>query len=225
MQEGGEGSIKEGRLDLGCQEGGPGGCSDPACCDQGAAGGGGGKGAHPPPPQCILTGVHVQVGMSTGLTARVAWKFDKRTTLHSSARMSVVGGPSQVELGARYRWGRLTSTGLAVAYGTQVCSCALCPALCPALCSALCPALCSLWCPQPLPCPALPCPAPPRPARPALPCPALPCPAPLCVIPVKVVYSAVFRRPLSCYLTCTALCLPVNMPCPVLPCHTSSATT
>ena len=82
----------------------------------------------------------MQVGMSTGLTARVAWKYSKRTTVHSSARVSVVGGASQVELGARYRWGRLTSTGVAVAYGTQVLPCALpCP-LCRALCPALCPA-------------------------------------------------------------------------------------
>lgn len=70
---------------------------------------------------CVPTGVpYVQVGISTGLTARVAWKYNKRTTMHSSARVSVVGGASQVEVGARYRWGRLTSTGLAVAYGTQV---------------------------------------------------------------------------------------------------------
>ena len=63
---------------------------------------------------------HVQVGASTGVTARAAWRCDKRTTLHTSARLSLAGGPSQVELGGRYRWGRLTSTGLAVAYSTQV---------------------------------------------------------------------------------------------------------
>ena len=68
----------------------------------------------------IENSLPVQVGASTGVSARAAWRYDKRTTLHSSARVSVVGGPSQVELGARYRLGRLTSTGLAVAYGTQV---------------------------------------------------------------------------------------------------------
>ena len=113
--------------------------------------------------------------MSTGLTARVAYKYDKRTTMHSSARVSVVGGASQVELGARYRWGRLTSTGLAVAYGTQVRPCALppglpsafplhcyhvlcplsCPALNPAFCSALPVAMSFAFCPA-LPCSALP---------------------------------------------------------------------
>ncbi|KAL3162704.1 hypothetical protein ABBQ38_008745 [Trebouxia sp. C0009 RCD-2024] len=65
------------------------------------------------------TAIGLEVGFSTGLTARVAWKYDKRTTLDASARVSVVGGPSQVEVGARYRWGRLTSTGLSAVYGTQ----------------------------------------------------------------------------------------------------------
>lgn len=107
---------------------------------------------------CVFQqGWHVQVGMSTGLTARVAWKYNKRTTVLSSARVSVVGGPSQVEVGVRYRWGRLTSTGLAVAYGTQV---QPCPALPCVLCLALRPLPCL---PSTLPsaqpcdlCPALP---------------------------------------------------------------------
>lgn len=96
--------------------------------------------------------MYLQVGFSTGLTARVAWKYDKRTTLDASARVSVVGGPSQVEVGARYRWGRLTSTGLSAVYGTQVRPYAL--PFCPALWSALCPAM--LCWPLNAPCSALP---------------------------------------------------------------------
>lgn len=62
----------------------------------------------------------VQVGASTILNARVAWKYDKRTTVHASSRLNPLDGSFQVDLGGRYRWGRLTSTGLAVAYGSQV---------------------------------------------------------------------------------------------------------
>ena len=151
-------------------------------------------------PHILTYSVHVQVGMSTGLTARVAWKYDKRTTLHSSARVSVVGGPSQVELGARYRWGRLTSTGLAVAYGTQVqplcCSPLHCPSPCPvpsagpsALPSALTCDLCRAFGP----------------------CPALPCPCLLC-------HTWVRSLPALCPSICPALCLAMHLPCPALSC-------
>ena len=151
-------------------------------------------------PHILTYSVHVQVGMSTGLTARVAWKYDKRTTLHSSARVSVVGGPSQVELGARYRWGRLTSTGLAVAYGTQVqplcCSSLHCPSPCPvpsagpsALPSALTCDLCRAFGP----------------------CPALPCPCLLC-------HTWVRSLPALCPSICPALCLAMHLPCPALSC-------
>lgn len=67
----------------------------------------------------VQTTVSVEVGASTTLNGRVAYKLDKRTTLHASARANPLDGSCQVEVGERYRWGRLTTTGLAVACGTQ----------------------------------------------------------------------------------------------------------
>ena len=64
----------------------------------------------------------LQVGASTAAHAKVAWKYDKRTTLHASTRVSVGGYQLgyQVEAGGRYRWSHNTSTGLGLAYGSQV---------------------------------------------------------------------------------------------------------
>lgn len=67
----------------------------------------------------VQIAVGAEVGASTILNARVAWKYDKRTTVHASSRLNPLDGSFQVDLGGRYRWGRLTSTGLAVAYGSQ----------------------------------------------------------------------------------------------------------
>ena len=103
----------------------------------------------------------MQAGMSSGLTARWAWRENKRTTLLGSAKVSLVGA-YQVELGARYRWGRLTSTGLAVVYGSQVPPYAL-PSGCPPPSPLPCPSSAlylALWCDLcPALCPALLCPA------------------------------------------------------------------
>ncbi len=64
----------------------------------------------------------MQVGASTAAHAKVAWKYDKRTTLHASTRVNAGGYQLgyQVEAGGRYRWSHNTSTGLGVAYGSQV---------------------------------------------------------------------------------------------------------
>lgn len=64
----------------------------------------------------------MQVGASTAAHAKVAWKYDKRTTLHASTRVSAGGYQLgyQVEAGGRYRWNHHTSTGLGLAYGSQV---------------------------------------------------------------------------------------------------------
>ena len=63
-----------------------------------------------------------QVGASTTAHAKVAWKYDKRTTLHASTRVNAGGYQLgyQVEAGGRYRWSHNTSTGLGLAYGSQV---------------------------------------------------------------------------------------------------------
>ena len=64
----------------------------------------------------------MQVGASTAAHAKVAWKYDKRTTLHASTRVNAGGNQLgyQVEAGGRYRWSHNTSTGLGLAYGSQV---------------------------------------------------------------------------------------------------------
>lgn len=64
----------------------------------------------------------MQVGASTAANAKVAWKYDKRTTLHASTRVNAGGYQLgyQVEAGGRYRWSHNTSTGLGLAYGSQV---------------------------------------------------------------------------------------------------------
>ena len=65
---------------------------------------------------------YMQVGASTAANAKLAWKYDKRTTLHASTRISAGGYQLgyQVEAGGRYRWSHNTSTGLGLAYGSQV---------------------------------------------------------------------------------------------------------
>lgn len=67
------------------------------------------------------TAVGVEVGASTAANAKVAWKYDKRTTLHASTRVNAGGYQLgyQVEAGGRYRWSHNTSTGLGLAYGSQ----------------------------------------------------------------------------------------------------------
>jgi len=64
----------------------------------------------------------MQVGASTAAHAKVAWKYDKRTTLHASTRVNAGGYQLgyHVEAGGRYRWSHNTSTGLGLAYGSQV---------------------------------------------------------------------------------------------------------
>ena len=64
----------------------------------------------------------MQVGASTAANAKVAWMYNKRTTLHASTRINAGGYQLgyQVEAGGRYRWSHNTSTGLGLAYGSQV---------------------------------------------------------------------------------------------------------
>lgn len=52
------------------------------------------------------------------LSGRVIYKKGKRSVYHASARASFNGG--SVELGGRYKWSDLTSTGLALRVGNQV---------------------------------------------------------------------------------------------------------